>query len=183
MNNEQPPNIVPQLEITQLERRYFHSYEKNYISAIRNHVDFVCRSKISDVYIHYAFNHFKHGIAYYNTDNEIIGVALWKIRQHMTKGTNEMTKTMYIYLICGIEADYKFGNIIFPELESYCVNHRIGSIHLESLNEPLVHYYEKYGFNLHPQYGKPLYMEKDILLPIITRKIGNKTRKVKTFSK
>lgn len=177
MNNNQNSanaNIVPQLG-----RRYFYSVQRSFINAIRNHIDSVCRSHIGEEYIHYALNTFKDGILYYDEDEEIVGLALWKTSTHMSKSTFEKSKSMHIYLVCGLPGDYKFGNIFFPDMTKYCIDYGINTITLEALNDKLISYYESYDFQLTPEYGKPKLMTKIVEMPTIGCSRGNKTRRHK----
>jgi hypothetical protein len=175
MNNQNnaDANIVPQLG-----RRYFHSVQRSFINAIRNHVVTVCRSYIGEEYIHYALNTFKDGIVYYDEEEDIVGLALWKTNTHMSKSTFEKSKSMHIYLVCGLPGDYKFGNIFFPDMTKYCIDHGITTITLEALNDKLISYYESYDFQLTPEYGKPMLMTKIVEMPIIHRRQESKTENV-----
>ena len=170
---EEADNIVPNLR-----KQYFDAANRGFISDIRAHADDVCRYKIPVQYIRYAFNHFKGGICYFNEINEIMGFAIWKvIKNTMSKSTLNVSKMMYVYLICAPATSYKFGNILFPDLDTYCYDNNINTIQLEAQNPDLIPYYNRYGFVQIPTINKPYLMEKPVIIQAIMRRRGNRTRR------
>jgi hypothetical protein len=106
--------------------------------------DTLCRSAISDEYIHSAFNKFKEGIIYYRAELPI-GFCIWKVREHI-RPQGRRFKEVHVYLLCAKPSGFQFMNLVLQDIEAYCIANDIQYITLYPVNNTVRAYYRRYGF-------------------------------------
>ena len=172
-------NIYP----NDIEKHYIKSSERSIISSLKIKAENTCRNLINPDYIHKAFNRFKSGYYYTNSENQVLGFILWKetsiIKENKSiiQKEDKHIKQLYIILICADINDFRLGTKILFDVESYCIINKIPIITLEAANEKLVEYYEKNSFKRVDTITNR--MIKEIKIIEIERKSTNKTRKIK----
>lgn len=163
-------NIYP----IDIKKVLIKSSERIHIPYLKRKALDTCRNLISEKYISSAFNRFKRGFLFKNNKENIIGFCLWKEITKIYKN-NISEKILFIILICADNTDYRLGRKILFDIETYCIENKIGIISLEAANDSLIKYYEEGGFKLINKRNNE--MEKIInIIPIIRT---NKTRKIK----
>ena len=121
--------------------------QRKLISYLRNEAYSICRTHISYDYIRSVFNKFKKGFVYYDSLKKPVAFCIWKVSEHISIIDLKLSyRTLYIYLICGIKADYKFVPRILDDVVEYCRKNNIQYISLEPVNNTVREYYIKCGF-------------------------------------
>lgn len=166
MNTDVPVEIQSQL-ISSSER------ERETVLQMKLLAHNVCQNLIAPAYIDYAFAQFNSGFLYKDAHDAIVGFSIWNVNREMSKSTGDRYATMTILLICGINQSITFCNRLFPDIDSYCMNHGISNVYLEPANETLKNYYETYGFVYTKEFH---FMTKLIPVKLVSR---NKRRKVR----
>jgi hypothetical protein len=148
-----------------------------YKYKLKDQIDNICGFNLNDDYIKSALNNYKNGYIYKNTNNEIIGIALWKVRSindiiHMPYynkyirfniNKNPITNTikkrnikaslkvqnnnLFLYILCSKEKG--LGKKILQDIETYCKKTYIPKIYLKTDVPRLLQYYLDLGFNIH----------------------------------
>ena len=140
INIQEVDNIVPALQ-----KEFFRPADRTTVVRLRQIAYEVCRAQIPYAYIKHAFNKFRRGVIFKDTEENIICFALW-VEQDLLDILHKSRRYMYVLLICGRRAPYKIGNIIFPFLIDYCKENNINFLRLLPANDRLRAEYRSYGF-------------------------------------
>lgn len=142
-------NIYP----NKLNRINLRANQRSLISYLRSEAYSICRTEISYDYIRSVFNKFKKGFVYYQ-GNKPVAFCIWKVTDHPSIVDLKLSyRSLYIYLICGIKADYKFVPRILDDVVNYCRKNNIKYISLEPVNDKVKEYYIKCGFKKNSDIG------------------------------
>lgn len=151
-------NIYP----NNLNRRNLRANQRPLISYLRSKAYSICRTEISYDYIRSVFNKFKKGFVYYQ-ENKPVAFCIWKVSEHISIVDLKLSyRTLYIYLICGIKADYQFVPRILDDVVEYCRKNNIKYISLEPINNKVKEYYLKCGFKETPDMRKNNILTLDV---------------------
>jgi hypothetical protein len=156
-------NIYP----TDITRKLLNSKERTYISEVRRAAFGVCRTNISESYIHASFNKFKEGFVYIR-DNAVMAFCIWKIKTGLSK-TNAYRPHMVIYLVCSTQQPFNVLDMILYDVEQYCREKGVSIISLEPDNDTLREYYRTKGF-AERDYYNPANMVKEVDTPFVYQK-------------
>lgn len=157
-------NIYP----VNVEKYLFHRSD-SIVSSLKYQANNICRNMINEEYIKHSFKKFDYGFIYKNRDNQNLAFCIWKERNKILKDGSRH-KYIHILLICSNINDYKFAQVIFFDIDSYCLNKSIGTIELEAINLKVAKYYRDHGFILERDKA-PYNMVKIIELPIKINRI------------
>lgn len=127
-----------------ISRRPIRSRDRSDVIVARRMADTLCRSAISDEYIHSAFNKFKEGIVYYRAESPV-GFCIWKVREHI-RPQGRRFKEVHVYLLCAKPSGFQFMNLVLQDIEAYCIVNYIQYITLYPVNDTVRGYYCRYGF-------------------------------------
>ncbi len=151
-------NIYP----NNLNRINLRANQRPLISYLRSEAYSICRTEISNDYIRSVFNKFKKGFVYYQ-GNKPVAFCIWKVSEHISIVDLKLSyRSLYIYLICGMKADYKFVPRILDDVINYCRKNNIQTISLEPVNDKVKEYYIKCGFKETPDIRKNNILTLDV---------------------
>lgn len=150
-----------------ISRRRINRKQKSLKQSLESQASSLCKNRLADRYIHNAFSKYDSGYVYYDVDeDEILGFCLWK----------RYETYLHILLLCSKYPEYTLGKTMVGDIEYYCFENKIPSIHVTPADQDLFSYYAHLGFKT---------MDKDstqmikVIQPfIIHRRRKNKTRRI-----
>ena len=168
-------NIWP----SHIERIVFHRSDPIQ-SRLKRQANTICRNMLNEEYIRQAFNRFRYGYYYKDSEDTILGFCIWKQKKRQLKGGQDY-KYIHILLICAEQTDFKMGKMMLFDIDTFALKNKVNDIKLEAASEGLIPYYKDSGFLLERDtilpLKEPFNMYKQLSVPVLNRKKGNRTRK------
>lgn len=165
-----------------IRRNRLIKYDKQTKKRLESQAILICRDKISERYIHNAFQNLDNGFIYKDAEeNEIVGFCIWKVITFKDKMNEESDPFKYLYLLlmCSRDSNYNLGDTMLNDVEYFAATNSIPIIVTRPANIELEAYYERKGYSKTcPKMYKDTMCKEIVPIKLISRKQARKTMKI-----